>query len=56
MAELVFAMELKGNAVPVEGREGTFRAQTTGRGPDGEKVAFESEVVLERGFQRDWKY
>jgi hypothetical protein len=46
MAELVFAMELRGNAAPVEGREGTFRAQTTGRGPGGERVTFESEVVL----------
>jgi hypothetical protein len=47
MAELVFAMELKGNAVPVEGKEGTFRAQTSGRDPSGERVTFESEVVLE---------
>jgi hypothetical protein len=46
MAELVFAMELKGNAAPVEGREGTFRAQTTGRGPNGETVKFDSRVVL----------
>jgi hypothetical protein len=46
MAELVFAMELRGNAAPVEGREGTFRAQTTGRGPNGEAVKFESRVVL----------
>jgi hypothetical protein len=47
MAELVFAMELKGNAAPVEGKEGIFRAQATGRGPGGERVTFESEVVLE---------
>ena len=46
MAELVFAMELRGNAAPVEGSEGTFRAQTTGRGPKGEAVKFESRVVL----------
>ena len=47
MAELVFAMELRGNAAPVEGREGIFRAQATGRGPGGERVTFESDVVLE---------
>jgi len=47
MAELVFAMELRGSAAPVEGREGIFRAQATGRGPAGERVTFESEVVLE---------
>jgi hypothetical protein len=46
MAELVFAMELKGSAAPVEGREGTFRAHTSGTGPNGEAVSFESQVVL----------
>ena len=46
MAEIVFAMELMGKAVPVEGRDGTFRAQTSGKGPGGETVTFESEVVL----------
>jgi hypothetical protein len=46
MAELIFAMELRGNAAPVEGSETTFRAQTTGRGPDGEMVNFESRVVV----------
>jgi hypothetical protein len=51
MAELVFAMELRGKAAPVEGKEGTFRAQTTGTSPKGESVNFQSEVVLdETGF------
>ncbi len=46
MAEIVFAMELRGNATPVEGRENTFHARITGTGPHGETVSFESEVVL----------
>lgn len=46
MAEVVFGMELRGNAVPVEGKENTFKARTTGTGPNGETVIFESEVVL----------
>jgi len=46
MAEIVFAMELIGKGVPVEGRERTFHAETTGTGPGGERVTFESEVVL----------
>ena len=46
MAELVFAMELHGSAVPVEGREGILRATGTGTGPKGETVNYESEVVL----------
>jgi hypothetical protein len=46
MRDLVFAMELRGRAAPVEGREGTLRAQTAGRGPTGETVTFVSEVVL----------
>ena len=46
MAEIVFAMELRGKAAPVEGRENTFHAETSGTGQEGESVAFESEVVL----------
>lgn len=46
MRNLVFAMELRGSAAPVEGRENTLRAKTAGRGPQGETVAFESQVVL----------
>ena len=46
MAEIVFSMELRGNAQPVEGKENTFHAQTTGTGPNGEMVEFESDVVL----------
>jgi len=46
MRDLVFAMELRGNAAPVEGRASTLRARTAGRGPAGETVNFMSEVVL----------
>ena len=46
MTEIVFAMELRGKAAPVEGRENTFHAETSGTGPGGESVAFESEVVM----------
>lgn len=46
MKDLVFAMELRGSAAPVAGREGTLKAATSGRGPAGETVNFESEVVL----------
>jgi len=46
MKDLVFAMELRGRAAPVEGREGTLKAATSGRGPGGGTVNFESEVVL----------
>lgn len=46
MAEIVFAMELRGKGVPVEGRENTFHVETAGTGPGGESVRFESEVVL----------
>ena len=46
MKDLVFAIELRGRAAPVEGREETLRAQTSGRGPAGETVNFESDVVL----------
>ena len=47
MRDLVFAMELRGGAAPVEGRAATLRARTSGRGPAGETVNFESEVVLQ---------
>jgi hypothetical protein len=46
MKDLVFAMELRGRAAPVEGREGTLKAATSGRGPGGGTVNFESTVVL----------
>jgi len=46
MRDQVFAMELRGRAAPVEGRESTLQAQTAGRGPSGETVHFASEVVL----------
>ncbi len=46
MKDLVFAMELRGQASPVEGREGVLQAQTGGRGPNGETVTFTSEVVI----------
>jgi len=46
MRDLVFAMELRGQAAPVEGREGVLKAHTSGRGPAGETVQFASEVVL----------
>ena len=46
MADIVFAMELRGSAAPVEGRENTFHAETFGTGSQGEAVSFESEVVL----------
>ena len=46
MAEIVFAMELKGSGAPVEGKENTIRANNSGTGPKGEAVSFESEVLL----------
>ena len=46
MRDLVFAMELRGRVVPVEGSESTLRAHTSGRGPTGETVKFESQVEL----------
>ena len=46
MAEIVFAMELRGKGVPVAGRENTFHAETSGTGPEGESVSFESEIVM----------
>ena len=46
MAEIVFSMELKGSAGPVEGKENTYRAKNSGTGPNGEAVSFESEVVM----------
>ena len=46
MKDVVFAMELRGQAAPVEGREGVLQARTGGRGPTGETVTFTSEVVL----------
>ena len=46
MRDMVFAMELRGRAAPVEGRASTLRPQTSGRGPAGETVNFASEVVF----------
>jgi hypothetical protein len=46
MRDVVFAMELRGRAAPVEGSPNTLTARTGGRGPHGETVAFESRVVL----------
>ena len=46
MPEIVFAMELRGKGVPVEGLENTFHAETSGTCPGGESVTFESEEVL----------
>jgi hypothetical protein len=46
MRDLVFAMELRGRAAPVEGSESVLRAHTSGRGPTGETVNFESQVEL----------
>ncbi len=46
MAEIVFATESRGKGVPVEGRENTFHVESSGTGPGGERVTFESEVVL----------
>jgi hypothetical protein len=46
MRDMVFAMELRGRAAPVEGKDSILRAKTAGRGPHGETVAFESRVVL----------
>ena len=49
MKDVVFAMELEGQAAPVEGRDGTMAAHTTGTGPNGEAVVFKSEVVAGQG-------
>ena len=46
MTEIVFTEELRGKAVPAEGKENTFHARTSGRGARGEDVSFESDVVL----------
>ena len=46
MAEFVFATETRGKGVPVDGRENTFHVECSGTGPQGEKITFESEVVL----------
>ena len=45
MRDVVFAMELRGRAAPVEGTDNTLSARTAGRGPHGETVTFESQVV-----------
>jgi len=46
MRDVVFAIELKGKAAPVEGVENTLKARLAGRGPQDETVTFESQVVL----------
>ena len=51
MAAIVFSIGLQGSAAPVQGRENVFHAQTSGTGPGGQSVSFESEVVLgDEGF------
>src|SRR5215831_4427841 len=42
MRDVVFAMELRGRAAPVEGSPNTLTAKTGGRGPHGETVTFET--------------
>ena len=46
MAEIVYAVEMTGSGAPVEGQEGVLRAATSGTGPNGESIIFESEVVM----------
>lgn len=46
MRELVFAMELRGKAVAVEGKDNTLYARLVGNGPWGETVTFEAQVLL----------
>jgi hypothetical protein len=46
MRDVVFAMELRGRAAPVDEKGKTLKAKTSGRGPHGESVMFESRVVL----------
>ena len=46
MAEIVSSMELTGKGMPVEGRENTFHVESSGTDPGGERVTFESEVVM----------
>ena len=41
MKDVVFAMELRGRAAPVEGSTNTLSARTGGRGPHGETVVFD---------------
>ena len=52
MAELVFAVEMKGTLAPVEGKDGSFTFRASGTGPNGEQVTNESDVMmLEQGFK-----
>ena len=46
MREVVFAVELRGKAGAVQGKEGNFKAVTSGRDPRGGRVNFESDVVV----------
>ncbi|MDP6823279.1 MAG: hypothetical protein QF554_08305 [Dehalococcoidia bacterium] len=46
MAEIVYAVEMRGSGAPVEGREGVLRGAATGVGPNGEAIIFETEVVM----------
>lgn len=46
MAERVFAVEMTGSGAPVEGEEGVMRAATSGVGPNGVGIIFESEIVM----------
>ncbi len=46
MTEIIYATEMTGSGAPVEGQEGVIRAATSGVGPNGEGIIFESEVVM----------
>lgn len=46
MRNIVFAMELRGKAAPVTGKENILEARLSGKGPLGEIVNFESQVML----------
>lgn len=46
MKDVVFAIELKGKAAPIEGTKNTLKAKLTGRGARGETVTLESQVLV----------
>lgn len=46
MREIVFSMELKGKAEPLVGKENAFKALLIGTDFWGERVTFESQVIL----------
>jgi len=49
MAELLFTLELRGKAGPTGSDPSRLHATTSGKGPKGENVAFESDVALSDG-------